>query len=108
MELQGKDYVDQADQEEPRREEPSEHSSGPESTHAHKLADGVGSGLAARDEPTRGGEQGRTPGGLGEGQKAQEGGGRHGVRCAEVPGRVRQVPSKEGFLTFIHGARLFL
>ena len=28
------------------------------------------------------------------GPKAQEGGGCHGVRCAEVPGRVRQVPSK--------------
>lgn len=26
--------------------------------------------------------------------KAQEGGGSHGVRCVEMPGRVRQVPSK--------------
>lgn len=47
--------------------------------------------------------------GVRDGAKAQEGGGSQGVRCAEVPGRVRQVPSKrEGFLTFIHGVRLFL
>lgn len=32
--------------------------------------------------------------GVRDGAKAQEGGGSHGVRCAEVPGRVRQVPSK--------------
>lgn len=53
----GKDYVDQANQEQPRREEPT-------STHlvrqypTHKLANGIGCRLAAGDEPCRGQEQG--------------------------------------------------
>lgn len=68
----GKYYIDQANQEQPRREEPA-------STHlvrkysAHKLADGIGCRLAASDEPCRGEEQrtGHLLGARGDGVRGQ-------------------------------------